>query len=221
MAVGDLYTLTTISSFLGQTCVNVYCYVVSELVGDVGEGAQRLADSWWLKFWGTATEGFQTSLFSDELRGDIIQVQNLFASGDYHERLEGFPTGSNAGDPMPPFNAYGLRTTRTNGNIRRGQKRFPGVVETAQVSGELVSTALTQLTTLGQELTEELTYELEGDSITFSPVTVKRVPYVTEGGNDAYRWPETPLEAVYTQIVDWQPNPNVTSQVSRKIGRGI
>jgi len=220
MAISDLFELRTTSTFLGQVCYNVYFYAVSAEGGVFGNPAQRLADAWNIFNWEDSGSLFRSTLFSNDLNYSAINTRALFNPALIYELLLGTYSGENADVNMPPYVAFTLRSDRTDGRIRRGFKRFPGVVESANANGNVEAAALAGLVSLGEQLVGELTYGDETNFITFSPVVVKRVKY-TEDGVVKYRLPESVGEAVYSQIMTWDAIPTLTTQNSRKYGVGV
>jgi len=144
---------------------------------------------------------------------------------DFYERPFVTPyTGAAGGDGMSPAVAYGYRTNRVRLDIDRGTKRFAGVPETAVLGGGVIGAAFfAELVLTANALSAVLSYDDEGNTITFSPCVVSKEEYVTPRGKRAYRYYPTlseQLEHVALGI-QWQPYANVRTQTSRQYGRGV
>lgn len=219
MELLDIFELRTTTTFLGQNCINLFYYIVTELTGTVTLPAGRLCDLWNAAFWGNNESVFQSGVFSDDLSYAILNARNLYHPEEIGERLLAENSGSNNSQNLPPFVCYSLRTSRTSGIIRRGFKRFPGVCEDITQDGIIASGVVDSLNALGEELTATLTYTSGGNSVEFTPVTVKRVREGT-APNYTYRLPTNSEEGVWTIITEYEAALRTTSQVTRKTGRG-
>jgi len=121
---------------------------------------------------------------------------------------------------MPPFVAYGLKSTRTRTDIRRGTKRLAGVLEAdVQAGGELTSGAKTLVANLAEKMGEILV----GATANYSPAVISRERVVDEEtGKVTYRlYASESVQEENTMFdVSWQGYDFVRSQVSRQYGRG-
>jgi hypothetical protein len=143
-----------------------------------------------------------------------VRARNLFDDTDAHEELIA-EEGAGTGDPLGTFEAYGFRETTDNAAIRAGAKRITGVPEDASTDGVITASGvLSDLDDIATQLATTLLYGLL-DAGTLVPVVVGRI---LDGGS--YRLPENIGEAIFGVIVDALFTPLVTSQVSRKVGRG-
>lgn len=123
--------------------------------------------------------------------------------------------GQRTGTAMPLFVAWGFKSQRTRADIRAGFKRF-GRLSEGDTSGELPSAGiLTALNTLATVLSQQLLVTDGVSEFRAVPVIVKRVKYVTEEGNDAYRLPNSPLEYQFSRAENWDFD-KITTQNSRK-----
>lgn len=136
--------------------------------------------------------------------------------------------GALVGDPSSPVLAYGFRTNRITRAIRRGMKRFVGVDDAyATAGGVFTGTATALMAALADEMSETLSYDDEGNTLTFAPSVASKQRYnPVTGLNDpdgtAYRYYsslalQTPHIA---QNVVWEPYVNVRTQRSRQYGHG-
>lgn len=123
--------------------------------------------------------------------------------------------GLTVGDYMPRFVAAEFISPRTVGNIRAGFKRFGLISEANVIDGEPEDTFLPFLSAMAVAMSEEFTFTISGTERTFTPAIIKRIPYVTPGGNDAYRLPEAGDPVVYSEATNWTFQ-RITTQNSRK-----
>lgn len=140
--------------------------------------------------------------------------------------------GGISADGMSPVVAYGFRTNQVRRDIRRGTKRFSGVPETANdPGGAVLGSVFTNLVTLATLMSDTLTYDDSGNTLTFVPCIVKKEKYVVPDSDPvryAYRY-QRPLDSTglaaqledTAQGIAWEPYTTFRSQTSRQYGRGI
>jgi hypothetical protein len=162
---------------------------------------------------------------------DEIIVRNLWSVTDFiTQPVSGagwqghIVVGS--GDALPTFVAAKLRTNRVRTDIRRGTLSLTGGTE-EQVEGADVWTAayITLLDNVAAALNAPPTYTNGGASTQFLPSVFKKEDYVVPGSDPvrkAYRYYTdfALFQANIASPVTWSSVERVTSQVSRKIGRG-
>lgn len=206
-AIGDIYEVVDSSTMLGQKVLNVYFYRLSALpVGFTGASdvAQGFVDQVLPE-----VRAIQTT----DVLHQSVKARNLFDETDAHEILISSP-GIGAADSISTFNAFAFRLVGDNAAVRAGAKRIAGVNTTYVTDGVVDDAAqLTALNTLADTIAGIMTFGL-GFSLA-DPTIVKRI---ADGGG--YRLPINAGEAVYSLITDVLFSPLVTSQVSRKVGRG-
>lgn len=215
----DLFEVTLVGDYLGQQVRNVfhYRYIGDALLDFVG--AEEIANSFVSTFFGASGSALRSGVFSDQIFYRSLRVKNLFDVGEFTESL--FPTpfsGVTTSEGAPPFISVGYRTPWLGGEVRRGMKRFSGVAEAAYDSGVLNSFATAGLNSLRSALGSSLVVDA-GQAV---PVIVGRIKYTTSDGKEAYRLPENLAQA--TRVGSgtvWEYLPRVTTQNSRKVGRGI
>lgn len=171
---------------------------------------------------------FQTngvSFQSIEAR-DVYSVTDFYATG-----FAPAFTGDVAGEGLSPAMALGFVTTRVRRDIRRATKRFSGLREDITADGGDVNpTILTAVSSgLAASMSAVLTYDDEGNTLTFAPAVVAKQKYPVPDTNPvryAYRYiPEedggetAQLEDTATGIA-WSPYDTLRTQVSRQYGRG-
>jgi hypothetical protein len=205
-ATGDVFQLVDEQVQAGQQILNVYFY--KQAATTSGNGAEQLVTSWIDQFLNNVL-AFQ----SDDVTHLSVSAKNLFNDTEAYTELISSP-GVGASNVLPTFNAVGFRLIGDNAAVRDGQKRFAGLDESAVQDGVITSSGyVTLLDGLAEALTLGLLVGLAPD--VFVPVVVKRILDGT-----TYRLPENSGEAVLSNVLDALWNPEVTSQTSRKIGRG-
>jgi hypothetical protein len=220
MDVLDLYQVTTIATQNSSQIVNTYTYSCTASDGSFGSGAQYLANQWFQNFWGDTEGPFQGLLFVDDLRYDIVRAQNLFNPLDYYEILSAVYTGGSTGDPASQFLALSFRTPWLGPVIRRGQKRYGGLPEAAIANGQLHTSLVAAANDIKALLGTTLSFTDGPNSGSWAPCIVKRIPYTAPSGRTAYRLPTDLTEAVWDIVPEWGLNTLITSQNTRKVGRG-
>jgi len=171
------------------------------------------------------------TLFSElrDMQSSDVYYEEVVASALYDVTdfyLRPFPTdvqGTYSAPASSPVLAYGFTGSRVRSDIRRGQKRVAGVVEALiGDGGEVVGTGVTQGALLAAEIGATITYDDEGNTLTYTPVTLSFEEYVTPAGNTAYRKYETLLEQMehYAAGAEWVMKPFVRTQNSRQYGHG-
>lgn len=225
-----LYELTMFGTFFNQAVVNRFNYLSQ------GEPASVLGSFGLMKAFGAIPDNLiypAGSLFvtlmgglSSQLKitSVVARAAALYAPTDFYERP--FPTpyvGGNSGQALSPAMAYGFRTSRIRLDIDRGTKRFAGVTETESDAGGVLSAAtMAFLTSVATKMSAPLTYNDEGNTVTYTPCVVGKEKYTTPKGQKAYRYYPTlaeQLDHIATGIL-WQPYDTVRTQTSRQYGRG-
>lgn len=142
-----------------------------------------------------------------------LYVKNLFDAALFQDRSYNAATypGEVAGDYAPDFVAISMKAPRSRTDMRHGYKRVPFVSESVISGMSLNVGAVPAYVALASALSTVIAQ----NGNTYQPVTVKRIPYVTSGGKDSYRLPNSQAELVYNEAV-YSVQQTVTSQVSRK-----
>lgn len=162
---------------------------------------------------------------------DEILVRNLWSVTDFITQpvsgggWQGTITVA-AGDALPTFVAAKLRTNRVRTDVRRGTLALTGGTE-EQVEGLDVWTSgyMTLLSAVATALNTPPTFTSGGASTQFLPSIFKKERYVVPDSDPvrfAYRYYTdfALFQANIASPVTWSAVERVTSQVSRKIGRG-
>jgi len=149
-----------------------------------------------------------------------MYIFNISDPVDFYDHAFTATIGSRvAGEAYPPFGCFSLRFVRRRADMRHGYKRFGGLSESDVAGGYLQSGLVTAINTLKGKIVDPWVNPSLEEVCNFC--IVKRIPYVVEGsGKTAYRMPESageyisyfPTQAVLLGVV--------TTQNSRKFGRG-
>lgn len=169
----------------------------------------------------------QTTAF----RVNEIIVRNLFSVFDFMTQPV---TGSDwqgvieigSGDRLPTFVASKLRTNRIRTDVRRGTLSLTGGTE-EQLEGTDVwnSAYMAFLTDLATAINTGVTFTSGASSTNFIPSVFGKEKYPVPGSDPvryAYRYfKDFSLFQAHAAVgVTWAPVARVSSQVTRKIGRG-
>lgn len=218
MAVDALYEVTLRAVMAQQVINNVFYYERdSTAVVNAGIPEVNLSDYFENVFLPNLQAA--TSVVID-YRGTL--VREVFPSFGFLERV--YPentTGNISGNAYPPFNAMELYTARTRGDVRAGYKRFAGVPLTAANNGILTAAQLVLLGNVRNDANAVIPIEEGGNVVgTLRPRIVKRIKDIDEEGNVTYRLPENLAEYIGA-TVNYVARERITTQNSRKIGRGV
>lgn len=152
------------------------------------------------------------------------QAENLYSVTDFYTRpFLADTTGLYDDVGLSPFNAYGLYTNRVRTDVRRGMKRIAGVAEGANGEGGVLTSPFPgYLEDFCDILSAPLTYDDEGNTLTFTSCVLGLDMYTVPPAPKAYRPYGTEAGQLEhtAQGILWQAYPNVRSQVSRSVGRG-
>jgi len=209
ISTGSKIAISLIASQSAQQCYMVWTYNVLEIIGT--PTAAHYSEAWW-----NHVKTLYRAL-------PVIAQGNVFLSvktqelgnptGEYGEY--GIPIGEQVGtranptdsDFLPAFNAVGVRLTVGTRATRPGQKRFPFLTQNDVLSNAVQTSYITPLTTLMNLMTANMTLGAPAAGV----VLVSTVVGLNADGT---------IRASQF-VTGHKVNPTVTSQVSRKVGRGI
>lgn len=217
MGLLDVYEVVDVGELYGQEQLNVYFYEQrAALVPIGGNTAQFLASAW-----ADQILPVVRSCQGDDFLHTEVRVRNLFNASDAGSVVTAVRGngGNGTSETMPGFNAAGLQLKTDNPAVRPGAKRIGGLSENAAADGVFSGPVLTALNNLADALPVPITGGVIIADDVFFPVVVKRVRS-GEAGGYTYRLPESQGATVLGTIVEVLINLVVTSQVSRKIGKG-
>lgn len=226
-----LYEVVLNQRYANQQCVNRWNYLGSGTPAAVSGSFALLSAMGFLSV--------TTSLDPDTVGGKLQALQNVdtvflqvlaravYVDDDFYDEpfiTNTLGTWSGGGQSASPLLAFGFRTNRVRQSINRGTKRFVGVSEShMDVGGQWSSATVTAMSALSDKMDDTLTYDDEGNTLTFVPVVVSKEKYTTERGNTAYKYYSTELlqAAHLAEGITWSAYNEVRSQTSRQYGRGI
>lgn len=211
MAIGalSLIEVTLVQSFLAANAVyNVFQY---EVQGELGSpDATDWAEAWWNHVKATYRAIAPTG--SAPFRSVIVRELDN-ATGEYGEFAipTAEQTGTRAdpgGDWLPMFVAGAVRLTVATRVTRPGQKRFSYLKE-GDLDGQFLGVAYTTAV-------NALMVVLTSTMLLGAPALGSEIePHVVR------KSPTTGLPIAHQPVTGFLINPEVTHQVSRRVGRGI
>lgn len=211
MASGDIYLLSQFQSWSGEQnrVLNTYFYRQQSPEGDAADVIAAFQDSILPELLGIQTNNVRTTRF---------ECFNLFNVTDFSNFAYAPSATDNTGlyvdQALPAHDAVTYRLVRTTREIRNGYKRFAGIPETANTSGNITdATYITALEALRIVLSEDI--QASPVVGTYSLVVVKRIKYV-EDGKTKYRLPITQAEAEYSEPSQVLVSLQVRTQNTRK-----
>jgi len=214
LEVGSKVRLSVRGSWFGQQCQNVFVYENSGVAGaatplEVAEAFWNHVKAEWRAI--IAPELYFLSVYAEEIGGDLEFGEFVIPPGERTGTL------SSGGDPLPTFNAAGIRLVPVNRTVRPGQKRFAGATEGSVYANNWLSGYQTALAALGAVITDNFSAGLLAVA-QFSPrIWGEALPErTTKGGVVLPARPET-----FVAISGYLVSSTVTSQVSRKVGVGV
>lgn len=152
-------------------------------------------------------------------------ARDLYSVTDFYESpFPTPPTGGNGGQGQSPAVAYGFSQSRVRTDIRRGMKRFVGVSESSVDGGGVIASGtLGIMSDLADLMGDTLTYDDEGNTLTYAPCILGYEEYTTPSGKKAYRKYAT-ASAQLAHVAQggiWSPYTTTRTQTSRQYGRGV
>jgi len=206
---GSLVEIVVEQHWLGQTCLNAWQYQISAFTSTVTPA--NILEAYWdnvkdvyRSLYPNLTPGVLTALRIRELNN---------ALGDYAEyaipadEQSGTRAVVGATDPLPPFAAGSVRLVVGSRATRPGQKRFAGACEGDQSAGVLGGTFVEALDDIGVHMSVKLILGAPAALVGLQPIVVRKD---ADGAVTAHQ-----------NVTGYLVNPNVSTQNTRKIGRGV
>lgn len=209
ITTGSKIAVTLVMNLANQTLMNVWQYNVLELVGI--PNAAQYGQAWW----GHVKTNYRA--ISAVGLGNVFQSVRVVElgnnTGEYGEYS--IPSNEQAGTRANPtdgdaevlFVAAGVRLTVPSRLTRPGQKRFPFLTQNDTAAQQLSSAYIAILTTLMGTMTANMTLGAPAAGVVLVPSVVGLNADGTIRASQA--------------VSGYVINTNPTSQVSRRIGRGI
>lgn len=209
IGTGSLLEIALGMTFAGSRMFNVFHYRV---VGEFGPSAAvQVGESWWNHVkdeYRTLAQSSFGAVF------DSVRVLELVTVGGAYGEYP-VPTAERAGtrpttpepQALPTFNAVGVRLTVGTRATRPGQKRITFMTEADAVANSVEAGFYGAVQTLFDVLTSEMVLGDPTVGMSIQPIVVRR---------------GTGVSVLASQdVTGYLVNPYITSQVSRKFGRGM
>jgi len=208
MALADNDLIEVVVNMFAQNMqmLNVFQYEITDHIGTVS--LVQLLEGYW-----NHVKATYRAIVPSSYGNIFVSIKGRElndASGDYAEFDvpvgERAGTRSTSGEALPPFGAAGVRLVVGTRVTKPGQKRFPFVLEADQVSGVLGTTYTTPLIALMNVLSVPMVLGAPAALETLQPIVTRRgaLGFVSS----------------FQPVTGYLINPNVTTQNTRKFGRG-
>lgn len=229
-----LYEVTVYGEQGGQQCINRFTYNSSGTPAAV-TGSFALVSA--MGFIDVTAGDFDADTLAKQwqyiasaaYQFDNVICRALYSVTDFYERP--FVTavvGDQSGTALSPTNAFGFRSNRVRTDVQRGYKRLAGVVENANGADGVVDSAFfPSLADMADLFSEVLSYDDEGNILTFTPCVLSLQPYDPDTGLPD---PDGRARRIYPTLAEqldhaaigvlWEPYDTIRTQVSRQYGRG-
>lgn len=232
-----IYEVALQMTYKGQQCINRWNYSMSGTPAAV-TGSFALAFAFGAVYDTVAVPpGYPAGTILDALTYTMtddgvfeqLTALNVYSVTDFYQTPFVPPyAGKATGEGMSPFTSVGYRTNVVRRDISRGTKRTTAVPEAFVGDGGTIDiSGGSRAADVASRMTDVLTYDDEGNTLTFTPCVVSKQRYEVEvdgepTGRFAYRYYPTEAEQLehIAAGVTWSPYANVRSQVSRQYGRG-
>lgn len=209
MPLNEVWQVTHSGLLMGEVAENVYFYRLESGTGSAVDLAQAFTD---------VIQPLILSWVCNNMVFNTIRVINLGSLTDFSIGTVNAP-GLNPDNMLPAQDAVNFTLRLDTRAIRPGSKRYSGIPANATTDGIVTDApTIAAINELAVALAEPIAYDTEPQGI-YQQVVVKRVPYVTSGGNDSYRLPVSDLELVTGDVVGVLVNLDVSHQDTRDNGR--
>lgn len=208
ISVGDIFEIAVAGHMYGQQTLNVWTYRADS--ASVGITAAQLAEAYWAHV-KAAARGIPTSDHGAAF--EEVRVRQLAGTGG----LVGtyiVPAGERGGTrtsdgnpPLTPFAAAGVRLVVGTSTTRSGQKRFGGIGEGDNAGGLLAAGAVSAV--------QGLLNVASGYIILGAPAALLELVCVVVRKDKT-----TGAVLAHQDVVGTLINPYITTQNTRKVGRG-
>lgn len=206
---GHIYELSLKGVFAGVQTYNVFQY--ESVATDITISGADLAEAWWNHI-KTVTRALYLASWAGVL-SSVLAKDVTDPTGAYGEY--GIPVGESAGTradpvaamPLPSFNAVGVRFSVGTRVTRPGQKRLSVLTE-SDSDGQLLGATMTGLVEAWADvMTAPMLLGVPALALNILPVVARK--------NAAG------VVTASQMVTGYVVNPRITSQVSRKFGRGV
>lgn len=216
MALNDLYEVTVKYTHYSQQVRNVFHYHQALEFLPVGvPHSAVLADRF-----KTQVADKIASAMSSDVTMTGIDARNLFNEEDFFSLpVSIVGDGGAAAESLPAFCAVAFELQTTSGKVK-GAKRIAGIGEGSTTDGVITFAAnITKWQDVADAMEEPIRTGTLFEDDTFYPVVIQRVRSGVSGAYE-YRLPKIPSEAQFKNVIMVLLRTAITSQVSRKVGKG-
>lgn len=222
MALGDIYAVSVFQSLNSQRVINVFYYRQFVPFDPIGTGTRAAALG--VSFRNNVIPDWRSCAIT-ALSFDRVEVENLFDDTDVWSDILA-QTGMRTPPPgtptefLPTFMSLGVTLDGQGKHVRDGKKRFAGLWEGDNINGFAGTGVVAAYQPLIARLSQNRDYG--GVLLTdgFEPIVVQRVKEMV-ADQQKYRLPRTRAEAVFKVITEAALSVILTTQNSRKIGKGV
>jgi len=226
-----LYEFMLEQSYAGQQIVNRWNYIsdavpagqLGALLGLAGMGFTPLGAT--PAFGSETIAGILKAIQSSGATWVQAVAKNIYDPTDYYAYA--FPAGTvsnlSSSDQMSPVVAIGMSTDRTRSDIRRGQKRFAGILEGfLEGQGYLSSATVTAWQGLADAMADINVVPSGESAMTFTPYVFGRKKTVDVDGKISYPyWPTAEEQTAHAMRINaWTVKNTMRTQGTRQFGRG-
>lgn len=198
-----VFEVVHVQQMHGQAVYNVYGYAITS--GEIANNVPDLLAGWILNNLPEIKAVQHEDVLHIRLEARRLNDLTEFGVTDLTPQ-----TGDiTASEPLPIFNAGYIRLLRSTKETRSGAKRIVGLVESHVTDDSINATGQTAWDGLATELGSPFS----SGGISFAPVIL--------GGKTLDGVPVPEGSWIYNFVTEGQLVPEVTTQSSRKIGRGI
>lgn len=220
-----IYEVVLRQDYFGQECVNRFNYISTGTPAAVTGSFALIAALGAISLVNTTLIGQIRGLQNASVNFVDIEARNVYSATDFYTRPFAVDTNGQyiTGAALSPTSAFGFRTNRVRTDVRRGTKRFVGVTDAQEDSGGVFTGGIqAAMQDIADKLSETLTYDDEGNTLSFAPCICGKDPYETPSGKTAYKY--YPTEAAQlaktASGIAWEVYTQVRTQTSRQYGRG-
>lgn len=208
LAQFDLIEIVMNMRAQGQETLNIWQYSIQSI--PVTVTAVQLAEGWWNHVKATY-RALQLATQPDTFISVRVRELND-PTGDYAEfdvptaEKLGLRANPSQNELLPSFNAAGVRLVVGSRVTRPGQKRIPFLVESDNVAGTIQASFKTLLTSHMNVMSVPMVLGAPAALTDLYPIVTKKDQFGTV--------------SAYQFVTGYIINNNITSQNSRKVGRG-
>lgn len=206
---GSVLEISMRGALFGQQTINVYDYVIGSVSPTVE--MVHVAEAWWNAVKTTLRPlvgQAHASAFNSVLIREISVAGGMYAEYAVPPDERVGTGASAAGENPPPFVAAGIRLTVGSGLTRPGQKRIGGAGDSDTNSSTWEVAYITKLNAFAAVISNTLVLGAPALTAVLDPVVCRK-----PGGGAAV--------TVFQPVVGYVVNGYITTQNSRKIGRGV